>query len=139
MTPVDELLVSLKIIAMVGDGQKLSLRQGRLALGSGNALVRWLTGEARHSTISALRVVISDAIGALGGDAAKADAWLVGRLVADLDAARAGIARLQTTYAGDSLVVAQLQVLVERVDQATSRRAEGEPRRAEGAGSSKKC
>ena len=29
------------------------------------------------------------------------------------------IARLQTTYASDSLIVAQLQVLVERIEQAT--------------------
>jgi hypothetical protein len=112
----DELLVSLKIIAMVGDGQKLSLRQGRLALGSGSAIVRWLTGEARINTISALRAVVSDAIDVLGHND---DPWLAERLVADLDAARAGIARLQATYAGDSLIVAQLQVLVERMAHAT--------------------
>ena len=112
----DELLVSLKIIAMVSDGQKLSLRQGRLALGSGNAIVRWLTGEARNHTISALRVVVTDAIDAL---CHNDDPWLAARLIADLDAARAGIARLQTTYASDSLIVAQLQVLVERIEQAT--------------------
>ena len=112
----DELLVSLKIIAMVSDGQKLSLRQGRLALGSGNAIVRWLTGEARNNTISALRVVVTDAIDAL---CHNDDPWLAARLIADLDAARAGIARLQTTYASDSLIVAQLQVLVERIEQAT--------------------
>jgi hypothetical protein len=114
----DELLVSLKIIAMVGDGQKLSLRQGRLALGSGSAIVRWLTGEARNNTISALRAVVSDAIDALCPSCD--DPWLAERLVADLDAARAGIARLQTTYAGDSLIVAQLQVLVERMAHATA-------------------
>ena len=112
----DELLVSLKIIAMVGDGQKLSLRQGRLALGSGSAIVRWLTGEARINTISALRAVVSDAIDVLGHND---DPWLAERLVADLDAARAGIARLQATYEGDSLIVAQLQVLVERMAHAT--------------------
>jgi hypothetical protein len=117
MTSADELLVSLKIIAMVGDGQKLSLRQGRLALGSGSAIVRWLTGEARNNTISALRAVVSDAIDAL---CHKSDPWLAERLVADLDAARAGIARLQTTYAADSLIVAQLQVLVERMAHATA-------------------
>ena len=115
----DELLVSLKIIAMVGDGQKLSLRQGRLALGSGSAIVRWLTGEARINTLSALRAVVSDALDVLGHNCDD-DPWLAERLVADLDAARAGIARLQATYAGDSLIVAQLQVLVERMDHATS-------------------
>ena len=62
--------------------------------------------------------MVTDAIDALC-HSCDDDPWLAARLIADLDAARAGIARLQTTYASDSLIVAQLQVLVERIEQAT--------------------
>lgn len=114
---VDDLLASLKVIGMLDDAQpKLRLRDGRLALGGGGGLWRWLSGDSRAATFAAVRGAVASAIGLL--DETDAGTWLGRRLAAELRAARRGIDRLQTTYAADSLAVAQLAVLAERIDDA---------------------
>jgi hypothetical protein len=120
---VDDLLASLKVIGMLDDAQpKLRLRDGRLALGHGTALWRapglwrWLAGDSRGATFAAVRAVVANAI-QLHADT-DPGTWLGQRLVAELRGARRGIDRLQTTYAADSLAVAQLAVLAERIDAA---------------------
>jgi hypothetical protein len=113
----DDLLTSLKIIGMVGADQKLCMRNGRLALNTSGAFWRWLTGDSRNHTLQAVRTAVMSAIHAIeNGTAAP---WLTGRLHAELQGARSGIERLQETYAADSLAVAQLQVLAERIDAVT--------------------
>lgn len=123
---VDDLLASLKIIGMLDDAQpKLRLQNGRLALGHASAVWRWLAGDSRVATFAAVRATVASAIQTLDDLRARRepgsdDAWLAGRLLAELRAARGGIDRLSATYAGDSLAVAQLQVLAERIDQAVT-------------------
>lgn len=113
-TFADDLLTSLKIIGMVGADQKLRMRNGRLALNTSGALWRWLTGDSRDHTLQAVRTSVMSAIHAI--ENVSSDTWLTGRLHAELVNARGGIERLQETYADDSLAVAQLQVLAERID-----------------------
>lgn len=108
----DDLLTSLKIIGMVGADQKLCMRNGRLALNTSGAFWRWLTGDSRDHTLQAVRTAVMSAIHATENGA---DTWLTGRLHAELLGARSGIERLQETYAADSVAVAQLQVLAERI------------------------
>lgn len=116
---VDDLLASLKVIGMLDDAQpKLRLQNGRLALGHASAVWRWLAGDSRAATFAAVREAVAAAIQTL--ESQDRGSWLAGRLLADLTSARAGIDRLQATYAGDSLAVAQLRVLAERIDQAIS-------------------
>lgn len=110
----DDLLTSLKIIGMVGTDQKLRMRNGRLALNTSSAFWRWLTGDSRDHTLQAVRSSVMSAIHAI--EAGTTEPWLTGRLRAELRGARAGIERLQETYGDDSLAVAQLQVLAERID-----------------------
>lgn len=118
---VDDLLASLKIIGMLADAPpddrpKLRLSDGRLALGHASALWRWLSGDSRGATFAAVRATVAGAIQLR--DTTDPGAWLGQRLAAELRAARRGIDRLQATYAADSLAVAQLAVLAERIDAA---------------------
>ena len=113
----DDLLTSLKIVGMVGADQKLRMRNGRLALNTSGAFWRWLTGDSRDHTLQAVRTAVMSAIHAVENGT---DPWLTGRLHAELLGARTGIERLQETYAADSLAVAQLQVLAERIDAAVT-------------------
>lgn len=112
----DDLLTSLKIIGMIDSNQKLCLRNGRLALSTSRGVWRWLAGDSRAQTFAAIRSAVMGAIQVM--DTNSEDSWLAGRLLRELGGARKGIQNLQETYASDSLAVAQLQVLEERIEAA---------------------
>ena len=114
----DDLLTSLKIIGMIDSDQKLCLRNGRLALSTSRGVWRWLAGDSRAQTFAAMRSAVMGAIQVM--DTNPSDSWLAGRLRMELGGASQGIKRLQDTYASDSLAVAQLQVLEERIEAATA-------------------
>jgi hypothetical protein len=116
----DDLLTSLKIIGMIDSHQKLCLRNGRLALSTSHAFWRWLAGDSREHTFAAIRGAVMGAIQVLDSNPPQTS-WLAGRLLKELDGARAGIQKLQETYASDSLAVAQLQVLDERIQAAVKK------------------
>lgn len=113
----DDLLTSLKIIGMIDAQQKLCLRNGKLALSTSRGVWRWLAGDSREQTFAAVRSAVMGAIQVV--DSNPPETWLAGRLLKELGAARLGVKKLQETYAMDSLAVAQLQVLEERIDAAT--------------------
>lgn len=122
----DDLLTSLKIIGMIDAQQKLCLRNGRLALSTSRGVWRWLAGDSREQTFAAIRSAVMGAIQVM--DTNPEDSWLAGRLRKELGGASLGIKNLQETYATDSLAVAQLQVLEERIDAATASAAGRSPR-----------
>ena len=117
-TFADDLLTSLKIIGMIDANQKLCLRNGKLALSTSRGVWRWLAGDSREQTFAAIRSAVIGAIQIM--DSNPPETWLAGRLRKELSGARLGIQKLQETYAADSLAVAQLQVLEERIDAATA-------------------
>ena len=117
-TFADDLLTALKIIGMIDANQKLCLRNGKLALSTSRGVWRWLAGDSRVQTFAAIRSAVMGAIQILSSTPPP-DTWLASRLCKELEGARIGIQKLQETYDSDSLAVAQLQVLEERIDAAT--------------------
>ena len=118
-TFADDLLTALKIIGMIDADQKLCLRNGKLALSTSRGVWRWLAGDSRVQTFAVIRSAVMGAIQIMCSTNPPPDTWLASRLCKELEGARLGIQKLQETYDSDSLAVAQLQVLEERIDAAT--------------------
>lgn len=120
---VDTTLANLKVIGMVPQNGRLCVRKGQLCLdtdGRMQPVRRWLRGDSRDSVLLHVRTTIGNAIrlvGYVGGEAAPPNlaCWTAGRIVDEMRQCEAGLRNLRVTYAGDSLMVANLDVLTERL------------------------
>ena len=120
---VDGTIASLKIIGMVPKSGKLCVRKGQLSLDDGNStqgLRRWANGDSRDLTLLHVRNTINSSIKiAKSMFAAKPDSemtkWTLRRLVVEMEQCEVGLENLKTTYARDSMMVANLDVLGDRL------------------------
>jgi hypothetical protein len=120
---IDSTIAALKIIGMVPKGGKLCVRKGQLSLDdpdNAQALRRWVRGDSRDITVMHARNTINCAIKitkslVAAGDAAELSRWTLGRLVAEMEQCEIGLQNLKTTYACDSMMVANLDVLADRL------------------------
>jgi hypothetical protein len=102
-----EILTCLKIISMIREGQKVSVRDGVLRLetysGLWSSLKRWLTNDSRHVTLTYIQNIILNAI----------DRKVQAKALYE---ALSGMNALKVTYATDVAVVARLTVLEEKIE-----------------------
>jgi hypothetical protein len=136
----DRVIINLKVIAMLKDGQRLCIRNNQFSVwepGWTQALVRWGFGENRWVNVEEMQTVIHDALRLLGTymnlvqhaygatplapdkyaiavPTPSASLGFVSTLARDLEYAIEGLQSLRRTYATDPLMVATLDVLVER-------------------------
>lgn len=130
----DRVIINLKVIAMLQDGQRLCIRNNQFSVwepGWTQALLRWGMGENRWVNVEEVQGVMHDALRLLGTymnlvnnctaavpsvpvPTPATSLNFVATLARDLEQATTGLQSLRRTYAGDPLMVATLDVLVER-------------------------
>ena len=106
----DDLLAALKVLAMIKEGQKMSLRKGQLSLenATNNVLVsikRWLNCDNRHTTLTYIRNIINISLNE--PPSLELDQALEGALT--------GLNALLVTYTDDAHTVAIIQVLEDKI------------------------
>ena len=120
---IDTTIAALKIIGMVPKSGKLCVRKGQLSLDAADnaqAIRRWVQGDSRDVTLMHARNTINSAVKiskALFNDGGSSvlSRWTLGRLVAEMEQCDVGLQNLKTTYASDSAMVANLDVLSDRL------------------------
>lgn len=121
---VDITIANLKIIGMVGQNGKLRVRKGQLCLERDDRMQpvrRWASGDSRDLTLLHIRNAICNAmrITAMlaGADHGGSNnrRWTVARITAELSQCETGLQNLRTTYTTDSIMVANLGVIIERL------------------------
>lgn len=126
------MLANLKVIAMIPRGGKLCVRQGQLCLEPVDSLQRvrrWLLGDSRSVALSHVRTTVNGAIelsstllklctisGVPSGQA-PLPLWTLQRLTREMQHCDTGFKNLRATYANDSLLIANLEVLAERLNE----------------------
>lgn len=120
---IDSVMTRLKVIGMVKKNGRLSIRNGNLTIESDNHLQnvrRWMNNDSRDVTLMHIRSTINNAIqltkGIIGKqvDVQLRD-WTLQRLLDDMTNSQMGLINLKSTYADDATVVANLDVLLERL------------------------
>ena len=120
---IDSTIAALKIIGMVPRSGKLCVRKGQLSLDepdSAQGMRRWLRGDSRDITLMHTRNTINSAVKIsksliAGYQTTELAAWTLERLANEMDQCEAGLQNLKTTYACDSMMVANLDVLSDRL------------------------
>lgn len=120
---VDGTIAALKIIGMVPKSGKLCVRKGQLSLDicdKSQGLRRWANGDSRDVTLMHARNTINSAVKiskALIANAAATELaqWTLQRLAAEMEQCDVGLQNLKTTYSCDSMMVANLDVLSDRL------------------------
>ena len=136
---IDATIATMKIIGMVPKNGKLCVRKGQLCLDTvqGQAVRRWMNGDSRDCTLMHAKNTITNAVkinrcimtqlnnnnNNNSNNSSKnnikegerdRDAWTLRRMLAELEACECGLQNLKTTYACDSMIIANLDVIIER-------------------------
>ena len=121
---VDNTIANLKIISMVQKNQKLCVRKGQLTLEKGDKfefIRRWLNNDSRDIILLHIRNIINNAV-----KIAKSlpdvpiinshvKEWTLKKIYEEMEQAENGMINLKTTYANDSIMIANLDVLIDRL------------------------
>ena len=98
----DHVFVSLRVLASLQEGQKLSTRNGLLSIDRKTSpLLRWLNGDNRVTTLMYVTNVVNEAI--------------VSGFTSELLEAVPGIESLKVTYGEDSAIVAGVDVVLKKI------------------------
>lgn len=136
----DRVIINLKVLSTITDGQRVCVRNGQFSVytpGWTQSVLRWLYSEDRWNNLEEVSTTVNDALRVLNvymSLAAHAynttgvlhsavpvptpDVSLnfVSSLVRELRSASVGLRALRATYTADPLLVATLDVLLERID-----------------------
>ena len=125
---VDSTIAALKVIGMVPKSGKLCVRKGQLSLDladKAQSVRRWANGDSRDVTLMHARNSIGSAIkinkSIMGAGPSSNDPipsmalWTLDRMSSEMEQCEVGLQNLKTTYASDSMMVANLDVLADRL------------------------
>jgi hypothetical protein len=113
---VDATVANLKVIGMVSQNGRLCVRKGQLCLeccGSVQGMRRWLHGDSRDLTLVHVRNAISNARRVVMLSAGCV--WTIRRIASELERCEVGLQNLRATYMSDSVMMANLGVVIERI------------------------
>ena len=122
---IDIIISNLKVIGMVPKGGKLCIRKGHLCLDARKAtrlhpvlqpITRWFNGDSRDLTLLHTKNTINGALKiskSMMRDNTS-DLWTLQRLMEELIACETGLQNLKATYSYDSMMLANLDVVLER-------------------------
>lgn len=134
----DQVIINLKVIATLSEGERLCLRNNNFSVyspGWSQAVFRWIWGETRWVNMEDVKTVIGDAIRILGTyvtlvhhaytpvaddrfsfavPTPQTCFGFVSTMARELRAATKGLASLKQTYTGDQLITATFDLLIER-------------------------
>jgi hypothetical protein len=120
---VDGVIANLKIIGMVQKGGRLCVRKGQLAIervDHSQPLRRWLAKDSRDVTLLHVRNTIQSAMKILKTLMASKEpgdlrTWTLRRLLDEMESCETGLQNLKATYMDDSMTVAAIDVLTDRL------------------------
>jgi len=119
---VDSTIASLKIIGMVPKNGKLCIRKGQLCIESSvkaQGFWRFFNGDSRDMTLMHAKNTINNAMKitrALMNSTTKDEinTWTIQRIHDEMEGAQGGLQNLKTTYVNDSMMIANLEVVIDR-------------------------
>jgi len=120
---IDTTITNLKIIAMVKKNGKLCVRKGQLTIEPDDhiqMLRRWYNRDSRELTMMHIRNTINNAIKVSKGlidnqIETELREWTLNKLYQEMLNSQNGLINLKTTYIADSICVASLDVLIDRL------------------------
>ena len=119
---VDITIANLKVIGMVPQNGRLCVRKGQLCLDADDrlqAVRRWVRGDSRESVLLHIRNTVGNAVRIVSQtsqvDPPPLARWTMDRIIAEMQQCEAGLRNLCATYSSDSLTVANINVLIERI------------------------
>lgn len=118
---IDTTIASLKIIGMVPRNGKLCVRKGQLCLDAEKvqAMRRWLNGDSRDCTLMHAKNTISNAVKInrflMASQVTDVSLWTLDRMLTELEKCESGLQNLKATYVGDSMMIANLDVIIDRL------------------------
>lgn len=120
---VDNIIMNLKIIGMVQKNGRLCIKKGSLTLEDDDQLQkirRWFNKDSRESTMLHIRNTIMNATKLTKGIVSKQidielKDWVLLRIFTEMTNCQSGLTNLKTTYNNDSIMIANIDVLLERL------------------------
>jgi len=118
---VDSTIANLKILGMLPKNSKLCVRKGNLSVDVPRiqGVRRWINGDSRDSTLVHAKTTVNNSIkiarAIMTCPITSMGEWTLQRIYEELDHAEIGLQNLKTTYVNDSMMVANLDVLIERL------------------------
>lgn len=117
---IDETIANLKILGMLGRNSKLCVRKGNLCIDAPHvqSLRRWIHGDSRDTTLVHVKTSINNGMkiarALMACSPTPTTIWTMRRISDEMEACEVGLQNLKATYAGDSMVIANIDVLAER-------------------------
>ena len=120
---IDDTIAALKIIGMLPRGGKLCVRKGQLSLDQHDNIQRvrrWFRGDSRDLTLMHVRNTINNAVKIskmlmANYAAVELASWTLDRMASEMAQTEVGLKNLRLTYSCDSTMVANLDVLSDRL------------------------
>ena len=122
---IDTTIANLKVIGMVQKNGRLSIKKGQLTIEPDDhfqRLRRWFNKDGRDLTLMHIRNTVNNAIKLTKGmientieQHPSLKSWALQRFTTELQNCQAGILNLKTTYNDDSQMVANLDVIGDRI------------------------
>lgn len=115
---IDEVLISLKVISFIKEGQKVCIRNGVLTLenystGVIASIRRWINYDSRNATVTFIHSIIKKAIYiSMNGTQFEKE-----KIKEALQECLVGIDSLMITYNDDAYIHSTLQIIKEQVTQ----------------------
>ena len=122
---IDQCLISLKIIGMLQKNDKLCVRKGSLTIEPDDKfqmLRRWFYKDTREQCMMHIRNTVSTTQSITKGiiegkiDINMSD-WTLKRIMKEMTNCQPGLVNLKTTYSEDSVMIAHLDNLIERLQE----------------------
>lgn len=120
----DNLMTSLKVISRVRQHEKVSTTAEVVRIdenkGYWQSLTRWWKGESRENNLQSLYRIVDEAFSHLklhrdNGNKSATNQIFTMRLEKELRSTAAGLENLKTTYEGDSVILARIDLLIDRI------------------------
>jgi hypothetical protein len=125
---IDNTIANLKIIGMLQRNQKLCVRKGQLTIERNDKLQfirRWLHSDSRDLILLHIRNTINNAVRIARSlldtpnnplkNMYQYKDWTLTRIMQEMESTRHGLVNLKTTYTDDSIMMASLDVLIDRL------------------------
>ena len=113
---IDTTVANLKVIGMVPQNGRLRVRKGQLCLentDNAQGMRRWLRGDSRELTLLHVRNAINNAKRVVL--LSSGCIWTICRIATELEQCEVGLQNLRATYMADSVMMASLGVVIERI------------------------
>ena len=121
---IDATIAALKIMGMVQKNGKLCIRKGQLCLDTDSTPVtqaakRWLNGDSRDATLMHVKNVLNNAVKInrflmKETPSTETGLWTLNQILSEMEHCEVGLMNLKSTYSMDSIVIATLDVMIER-------------------------